>query len=435
MRRDAPRARRGRLPGAAARGRFLRLLLVVGLLALGTVPSTVAQSPGTLVLAGPGGDEVSVPLADHRGYAAVPSSALESLGWEVEPGSPTIVARLGDEAIVELRPGSPFFSWDGDLLQLVEAPYFFGERLYVPLQLLSGFLPRRVEDGYRYDQDRPRLEALAPRHWTPGGPGATRSSSASSTAGSSAVRSSPPTEVVVIIDPGHGGRDTGALGAGGIREKDVALGVGRALAEELKGEPGLEVHLTREEDRLVPLWERGERATDWKGDRPGIFISLHANAAGRGSSARGFETYFLSEARTDHERRVAALENSALAVEEDSADEPLARNPDLGFILTDLRNRDHQHWSALLAELVQDELAPVHPGPNRGVKQGPFAVITNALMPSVLVELGFITHGREARTLADPGFQREAARSLASAIRAFFERYPPGSEVLSGASR
>lgn len=433
MRREDPVGRGLRVPARAGAGSLVLLLLAV--LAIGTASAASGQSPGTLVLTGPGGDAVSVPLADHRGYTVVASSALESLGWEVEPGSPTVVARLGEEAIVELRPGSPFFSWDGDLLQMVEAPYFFGERLYVPLQLLSGFLPRRVEGGYRFDPDGPSLRVLANGHWTPGGPAGNRSSARSSAPGSSANRPSPPTEVVVIIDPGHGGRDTGALGPGGIREKDVALGVARALADELKDEPGMEVHMTRQEDRLVPLWERGERATDWKGDRPGIFISLHANAAGRGSAARGFETYFLSEARTEHERRVAALENSAIAVEEESADEPLARNPDLGFILTDLRNRDHQHWSALLAQLVQDELAPVHPGPNRGVKQGPFAVITNALMPAVLVELGFITHGEESRTLADAGFQREAARSLAVAVTAFFERYPPGSQILSGESR
>ncbi|MDX1568769.1 MAG: N-acetylmuramoyl-L-alanine amidase, partial [Longimicrobiales bacterium] len=418
---------RGRL-GHGAAGAAVAALALLLLTAFAAPRQASGQSLGALRLSGPTGDAVSVPVADHRGYAAISGTALESLGWEIDTGGSTVVARLGEDALVELRPGSPFFSWDGELFQLVEAPYFFGERLYVPLQLVTGFLPRHLDDVYAFDEEVREIRALRAERWTPEGPGGGSPSGRSARSGGGrgagtpggAAPSSGSDEaagVVVVIDPGHGGRDSGALGPAGIVEKDVALGVARALAEELGDEPGMEVRLTRDGDELVPLWQRGERATRWKGDRPGIFLSLHANAARRGSSARGFETYFLSEARTDHERRVAALENSAMEMEEASDADPSSQNPDLGFILSDLRNRDHQRWSSLLAELVQDELDPVHPGPNRGVKQGPFAVITNALMPSVLVELGFITHRDEARTLADPSFQRQVAGSLAQAVR------------------
>ena len=99
---------------------------------------------------------------------------------------------------------------------------------------------------------------------------------------------------------------------------------------------------------------------------------------------------------------------------------------DLHFILRELRNLDHQHWSALLAELVQNELKVVHPGPNRGVKQGPFAVITNALMPAVLVEVGFVTNREEERLLSRSDFQVDIAKALTNAISDFFGRYPPG---------
>ena len=99
---------------------------------------------------------------------------------------------------------------------------------------------------------------------------------------------------------------------------------------------------------------------------------------------------------------------------------------DLDFILRELRNLDHQHWSSLLAELVQNELKVVHPGPNRGVKQGPFAVITNALMPAVLVEVGFVTNREEERLLSRSDFQIEIAKALTNAISDFFGRYPPG---------
>ncbi|MFW6199229.1 MAG: N-acetylmuramoyl-L-alanine amidase [Gemmatimonadota bacterium] len=435
-----PRSRPGAGVSDAELGPLALLFLFLAI--FGAPGHASGQSLGSLRLAGPSGEGISVPVADHRGYAAVPGTALESLGWEIDVGGSTVVARLGEDALVELRPGSPFFSWDGELFQLVEPPYFFGERLYLPLQLVTGFLPRQLDDDYAFDEGAREVRALASARWTPDAPrgGSARSDGAGragpAAGGTSTDDSGEATGVVVVIDPGHGGRDTGALGPAGILEKDVALGVARALAEELKDEPGIEVHLTRNGDELVPLWQRGERATEWKGDRPGIFMSLHANAARPGSTVRGFETYFLSEARTDHERRVAALENSAMEVEDASDQNPLSQNPDLGFILSDLRNRDHQRWSSLLAELVQDELHPVHPGPNRGVKQGPFAVITNALMPSVLVELGFITHGDEARTLVDPSFQRDAAASLARAVRTFFERYPPGTgNAFRGASR
>jgi N-acetylmuramoyl-L-alanine amidase len=193
----------------------------------------------------------------------------------------------------------------------------------------------------------------------------------------------------------------------------------------LEDDPAFEVHLTRDDDRLVPLWERGPVATELKGERPGLFVSIHMNAVSdRG--VRGFETYFLSDRRmTEHERRVVALENAAMAFGVRRGTEA-SDDPELGSILSDLRNFDHQRWSADLAAVVQENLERVHPATNRGVKQGPLAVITNSLMPSVLVELGFISNRDEERMLSDAAFQRSAAESLADAIREFFDRYPPG---------
>ena len=233
---------------------------------------------------------------------------------------------------------------------------------------------------------------------------------------------------VVIIDPGHGGSDPGTTGAGGRREKDIALAIGRYLERELRGDEDLEVYMTRDRDVLVPLWERGPQATLLKGDRPGVFISIHVNSSPSSPAIRGFETYFLSEARTEHERRVAAIENAPLHLDTELDGDDVAA-VDLTFILRELRNLDHQHWSSLLAEGIQSELEDVHPGPNRGVKQGPFAVITNALMPAVLVEVGFITNREEERVLSRGAFQRGVAAALAQGIRDFFLRYPSGQGV------
>lgn len=230
---------------------------------------------------------------------------------------------------------------------------------------------------------------------------------------------------VVVIDPGHGGFDPGSLGPTGLREKDVSLAVALALARVLDTVPDLEVHLTRDRDVSIPIWERGEMATRLRGERPGILISIHANALDD-PDPRGLETYFLSEARTEHERRVAALENAPTALAGDGG----AARPDddgLAFILNELRNLDHIHWSADLAATVHESVAGVHPGRDRGVRQAPLAVITNALMPSILIELGFISNPVEEGVLADEAFQSDAAGAIARAVVAFFERYPPRS--------
>ncbi len=361
----------------------------------------------------PGGIRVSF----RRGFASVPLTALESLGWTVEGGDRLASAVFGDGRL-KVEAGQPFVGWRDRIVQLVDAPYSFGGEIQVPLQLLVDFLPAYLPEAYDFDPARSVLTvrpAPSPAFADPGG--ATRSVA-------------PASPSVVIIDAGHGGQDPGTRGRGGSREKDLVLSLAMALQEELAGDPDLEVHMIRDRDVFVPLWERGELATRWKGDRPGVYISLHVNAAPNSTAVRGFESYFLAEARTEHARRLAAVENASLHLDGGGA-RPLDGDSDLGFILKELRTFDHEHWSALLAEIVQEELARVHPGPNRGVKQAPLAVLTNALMPSVLVEIGYITNRQEEQVLRQAGFQRDAARAIAAAARRFLERYPPGRETSS----
>ena len=342
-------------------------------------------------------------VLNHRGFAAVPVDELRRLGWTVVEGEEQVVARWqGGNPAVEIRPGSPFLSWDGEGVHLAESPYVISHRVYLPLQFFIDILPWKIPEVFGYDSGGRILVVGDPE--TPIDP----------------VR-------VVIIDPGHGGRDPGARGPGGTREKDVALAIGLEVARNLRADPELQVYLTRDVDSLIPIWKRGELATEWKGDHLGVFVSIHANALPGSGATRGFETYFLSEARTEHERRVTALENAAQEFE--AQDGGLSSNPDLSFILTELRSLDHQHWSALLAGLVQDQLAQVHPGPNRGVKQGPLAVITNALMPAVLVEVGFLTNSEEESLLTQETFQENTAAAVASAVREFFLRYPSGNSL------
>ncbi len=345
----------------------------------------------------------------NRGFAAVPVQELERLGWRLsQPDRGGVALWRSGFPSVEIQVGSPFLSWGGDGVQLAEAPYEDGGEIYLPIQFFIDILPWKVPELFQFDVEKRTLIVQDPDVPISFFTDPTR---------------------VVVIDPGHGGRDPGSKGGGGTQEKDVALAIGRLLARELEGDADLEVYLTRDADTLIPIWKRGELATRWRGEYPGVFISIHTNAVPNAvpnaETVRGFETYFLSEARTEHERRVAALENAAQEFE--ALDEGMSADPDLSFILTELRSLDHQHWSALLAGLVQDEIGRIHPGPNRGVKQGPLAVITNALMPAVLVEVGFVTNPDEERLLTQGSFQETTAAALAAAVREFFLRYPTGS--------
>ncbi len=383
-------------------------LLLAAALALTPGP-VAAQAPALRLRSG--GAEAVVELSTTRGFSALPVSRFGAAGWSVERTPLGAVLTGPRGARLELRDGTPFLRWGASVAQLVHAPYFEGYELFVPLQLATDLLPGRLPRDYAFEAETMVLT------WKGAPRAPTRDSS---------------TRRVVVIDPGHGGEDPGTISRSGIREKNVALGVARAMAAELRKSDGFDVVMIRDGDNFVPLWDRGARATTAKGERYGIFVSIHANSAAvRGSPARGFETYFLSEARTEHERRVAAIENAPLGVEAT----PGGSTGDLDFILRELKNLDQQHWSSLLAEMVQQEVGRVHPGPDRGVKQAPLAVITNAIMPAVLVEIGYLSHPEEAKLIGEPAFQEEAGKALARAAMRFFQRYPPRSGGTAGEGR
>lgn len=391
--------------------------------ALALAPSPVAtQAPALRLRSGEA--EATVEISTARGFSALPVSRLGAAGLRVERTPLGAVLTGPGGARLELRDGTPFLLWGTSVAQLVHAPYFEGSELFVPLQLATDLLPGRLPGDYAFEAGAMLLT------WK-GSPRADPARAAAQPPRREASRDSS-TRRVVFIDPGHGGEDPGTVSRSGIREKTVALGVARAMAAELKKSDVFDVVMIRDGDTFVPLWDRGARATTAKGERHGIFVSIHANSAAvPGSPARGFETYFLSEARTEHERRVAAIENAPLGVEATPGGSP----GDLDFILRELKNLDQQHWSSLLAEMVQQEVGRVHPGPDRGVKQAPLAVITNAIMPAVLVEIGYLSHPEEAKLIGEPTFQEQAGKALARAVTRFFQRYPPGSGGAAGEAR
>ena len=381
------------------------------------------------------------------GFATVPMTLFEGLGWSATEVGNLLVLVGPEEIEIRLGHRTPFFRWNDQILQFVDAPYRIEGETYIPLQLLTDFFPKRLPTLYAFNEVNFTIQAADPSEWrgdalTEVKPGDGVSSSDTQSSPDPSANPNPDLTTreqsssepipdplkeerrVVVIDPGHGGGDPGALGPQGLREKDVALAVAKIMADLLSREKGVDVYLTRSEDSFVPLWERGELATQWKGENPGVFISVHANSVPERRSVRGFETYSLNVARTEHERRVVAIENAPLQVQGQNIDPD--SDPEFAFLLRDLSNSGHQPWSVELSKIVQEEIGRFHPGPDRGVKQGPFAVLTNALMPSVLVEVGFLSNEDEGPLLGQDQFQDETARAVARAVMNFFDRYPPG---------
>ncbi len=228
----------------------------------------------------------------------------------------------------------------------------------------------------------------------------------------------------VVIDAGHGGPDNGMSGvaAGGSRvyEKHITLAVALKVAEALRAQ-GVTVYMTRTRDTLIALSDRGRIANRQQAD---LFISVHVNAANPRwrdpSAARGFETYFLAEAKTEDESRVERMENEAVKFET-GANAP--RGDPLSFIINDMAQNEHLRESSDLAREVQGRLKSMHPGTDRGVKQANFAVLRGSFMPAILVEVGFGTNPQEASYLTTGTRQAELARAISDATLEYLGRY------------
>jgi N-acetylmuramoyl-L-alanine amidase len=236
---------------------------------------------------------------------------------------------------------------------------------------------------------------------------------------------------LIVLDPGHGGHDPGAIGPSGLQEKEVVLDVCKRLARLLEDGLGVTVSLTRTGDYFIPLRERTSFANARRAD---LFVSIHANAH-RMSVSEGVETYFLSSEATDNEaRQVAALENEAVKLEGSNS----KTNTDiLKTILWDLAQSEFQEESSRLAETVLDSMTRVLKIANRGVKQAGFYVLGGAAMPAILVEIGFLTNPREERKLKDPHFREQAARAIYAGLVEYKRRYDQkmGAAHVTGASR
>src|SRR5437870_849510 len=215
---------------------------------------------------------------------------------------------------------------------------------------------------------------------------------------------------MIVLDAGHGGHDSGALGPTGLMEKDVVLDVTRRVTKLVEERLGVKVRLTRDADHFVTLRDRTSFANRERAD---LFVSIHANAH-RESAADGVETYFLSSEATDSAaRQVAALEDGVVQLEQSTGRASGLGQVDIvKAILWDLAQSEFQVESSRLAEVVHDSMTQSLRISNRGVKQAGFYVLGGAAMPAILLEIGFVTNPREERKLKDTKYRDEIARAV-----------------------
>jgi N-acetylmuramoyl-L-alanine amidase len=226
--------------------------------------------------------------------------------------------------------------------------------------------------------------------------------------------------ITIVVDPGHGGTETGAIGPGGLQEKDVTLEIAKRVAAALPRALACRTVLTRDTDLLISLDDRTSIANHEKAD---LFLSIHANSS-RAASAQGSETYYLSlEASDKIAQEVASRENAAPGAPTPG---PLAsNNPDLDFVLWDLAQSAHLKESSELADAIQAELNGVSQTANRGIKQAPFRVLVGATMPAVLVEVAFISNPDGEKKLRSPEFQQAISDAVVRAVARFFAKRLP----------
>jgi N-acetylmuramoyl-L-alanine amidase len=380
--------------------------------------AVLLAAPAQIVIATAHG-QTTIPVTMERGAAsvAVPLLATALELTSTLDGSEATIGLAGTVFVFQL--GVPFARAAGVIYAMTAAPYVARDTLFVPLEWLAVSLPRALSARYRWDAGASRLEelAVAPPSAPPGPTAALN----------------PLTGLrmphTIVIDPGHGGADPGNPGLyfpGGLVEKDITLAVGRLLRAELVRR-GLRARLTRTTDTLIDLADRGAACSA----DCDLFVSIHVNAmpAGRRRAmASGAETYFLSDAKTEDQRRVAQMENDAIRFEAGSR----VPTGDLGFILRDLQLNEYLRESGRLAQLVQQRVSVVHPGGDRGVQQAGFMVLTTARRPAILVETGFATNHGDAEFLVSSLGEHKVASAIADGIVAYLLEFERKSSVTAG---
>ena len=284
--------------------------------------------------------------------------------------------------------------------------------LVEPMQLNSFVLPPQDGQGHRLVLDltnatrAPRQIAAEPAPWvTP------------------VDKAHPKRDIIVVVDPGHGGKDPGAIGSKGQREKDVVLSIAQLLAKRLKREKGFDVKLVRNDDFFVPLRKRVDIARQHKAD---MFISVHADAAPR-LTASGASVYALSEggATSATARFMAQRENGADLLGATTLLNLKDKDPMLAGVILDMSMNATIASSLQLGSSVLGSLQSITSLHQKRVEQAGFAVLKSPDVPSILVETGFISNARDAQRLVTARHQQAVADGLFEGLKRYFQKNPP----------
>ncbi|MGW8463877.1 N-acetylmuramoyl-L-alanine amidase family protein [Pseudomonas sp. CLCA07] len=241
----------------------------------------------------------------------------------------------------------------------------------------------------------------------------------------------PKRDIIVVVDPGRGGKDPGAVGAKGEREKDVLLSIAQLLAKRLKREKGFDVKLVRNDDFFVPLRKRVEIAHKHNAD---MFISVHADAAPR-LTASGASVYCLSEggATSATARFMAQRENGAdlLGVTRLLNLNLKDKDPMLAGVILDMSMNATLAAILQLGSTVLGSLAGITTLHQKRVEQAGFAVLKSPDMPSILVETGFISNARDSQRLVTARHQQAVADGLFEGLQRYFQKNPPANSYIA----
>ena len=226
---------------------------------------------------------------------------------------------------------------------------------------------------------------------------------------------------VVVIDPGHGGKDPGSIGVTGVLEKNITLGVALKLGELIESNlKGVKVVYTRKNDSFVELYRRGKLANDSEGK---LFISIHCNSFDSDNqSPKGFEIYLLRPGKNDQAVKIASRENDVIKFEEDYQSRYKEITED-NFILLTMAQSAFVKQSEEYAEILQSEMGKKLVSESRGVKQAGFQVLVGASMPNVLIETGYLSNKQEEQFLLSERGQQLIAESIFSAIKKYKDYY------------
>lgn len=308
-------------------------------------------------------------------FALLPMCEREGVIWDYDPLSKVLILKK-DDLDLRLLVGSRTFL-TADTIKELSAPVEIKESvIYAPVEVRDHIVP----PACRFEK-----KEEGPVHLKP-------------------IRS-------VVLDAGHGGKDPGAMGRRGLKEKDVVLDVVEKVSLELK-RCRLGVDTTRSSDQFIPLPQRPQMANDGRAD---LFVSIHANA-NRSRWVEGFEVYYLTESVDDDARALAAAENASLEIDHQDFHSRLLS---LKAMLWDMVYTENRKESIELAHFISRSVSQKMNLKSLGVKGAPFAVLKGARMPAVLVEVGYISNGDGERNLRDAQYRRLMAEAIAGGIMDF----------------